>query len=516
MNNPIHFNTQKHNTRKLKIVGGQSAPITPKDTTTIAAPTAVKDEKASEGIEKGDKAEEAPLDDKDFEVPERKGIIKPLAHMAINVVETGSEFAVKKLSEITGVSTSGKDMGKMLHDFNEALRSPEIKEEVAKFIVNMTDNVIFAVDAMGPPVKKALDKVLDIADHASRKVIATGLQTASVSITEVPVIGNVWGGILIADNMVKLGESVVNAAVGTATNTADAVTETKMRIAKLQENKAKLEKRTSDSVSSFTNNDNTGTRKNMSSRLFEHAKTMKNRVTDFTSLPPEERNAKMKEAYTGIKSGLMKGASQVTGMSEEELTKKMNEKIGDINKKIEEFKTKIPKDASDTDVTRKTMEYTNSLKETALGQITGLTPQALLAKAGVSQETIDTAERLKRGSTGFAERMAHRALSFSGLAPEKKRTWGQYLKGEAKPVESVADRTQRAKDAMMDRFDPVGAKMKKDAAKKMADEAKRKEEELNPTAWSKTKNMFSRKQTPVKGGANRRKTRRIRRNKMRY
>lgn len=429
MNNPINFNmnkpnTNKSNTRKHKMNGGQSAPI--------PSPTAPTDSP----IEKDTKGDAAPLDDKEFEVPERAGIFKPLAHMAINVVETGSEFAVKKLSEITGVSTSGKDMGKMLHDFNEALRSPEIKEEVAKFIVNATDQVVFAVDAMGPPVKKALDKVLDIADHAGRKVISTGLQTASVAITEVPVIGNAWGAILIADNMVKLGESAMNAAIGTATTTADAVTETKMRMAQLQKDKAGLEKRTSDSVNSFTNNDNIGTRKNMSSRLYENAKTMKNRVTDFTSLPSEERNAKMK--------------------------------------------------------------------------------QTLLTTTGVSPEIIETAERIKRGSTGFAERTAHRALSMSGLAPEKKRTWGQYLKGEAKPVESVADRTQRAKDAMMDRFDPVGAKMKKDAAKKMADEAKRKEEELNPTTWSKTKNMFSRKQPPVKGGANRRKTRRIRRNKMRY
>ena len=186
-------------------------------------------------------------------IPESPGIVKPLAYIALGIAEKGTALGVKKLGEILKIDITGKDIGKLLPAFNLSLEDPATRAEFARFLVNITDNVDFALQAMGPPIRKIVDKILDIADESGKKVVRTAAGVALEGATAIPVVGSGIGAFIVADNFVKLIQSAMSAFFGATSSSVVAVAEVNKNIKDLQEEKARAQERISDATSGFNN-----------------------------------------------------------------------------------------------------------------------------------------------------------------------------------------------------------------------------------------------------------------------
>jgi len=192
------------------------------------------------------------------QIPESPGIVKPLAYIALGIAEKGTALGVQKLGEILKIDITGKDVGKLLPEFNLSLEDPATRAEFARFLVNITDNVDFALKAMGPPIRKVVDKILDIADESGKKVVRTAAGVALEGATAIPVVGSGIGAFIVADNFVKLIQSAMSAFFGATNSSMVAVAEVNQNIKNLQQEKEEAQERISDATSGFNSSVNSG------------------------------------------------------------------------------------------------------------------------------------------------------------------------------------------------------------------------------------------------------------------
>jgi len=161
---------------------------------------------------------------------ENTGFIKPMAYLVFNLIERGGNAAVRELGRILHVETDSTDIKELVSNLNKALEDPQTKQELATFLVNMGDKILIATEALGPPLQKAIDKVLDIFDRGAKRVIQVATSAGLEAATALPVIGSVMGGVIVLDDMVKLGEAAISAALGTTTTAVEAASDVRNNI----------------------------------------------------------------------------------------------------------------------------------------------------------------------------------------------------------------------------------------------------------------------------------------------
>lgn len=192
------------------------------------------------------------------QAPEAQGIIKPLAYMALSIVERGSASAVQQLSSILNVDASGKDIGKTLIKFNKALEDPQVRENLARFLVNLGNKVLLASKALEVPIKEATDKLLDIVDTSGKKAVRTIASIMLEAATAIPGLGSVIGAFIVADNMVKMGQSGINAVTGAVTTGIDATAEASANLEQMGKELEQNKEKTVQNILSQTESFNRG------------------------------------------------------------------------------------------------------------------------------------------------------------------------------------------------------------------------------------------------------------------
>jgi hypothetical protein len=72
----------------------------------------------------------------EVEVKEPTGFIKPMAYLALGIVESGSALAVRMMARILKIDITGKDAGKLLKEFNISLENSKVHNYYAEKILD--------------------------------------------------------------------------------------------------------------------------------------------------------------------------------------------------------------------------------------------------------------------------------------------------------------------------------------------------------------------------------------------
>jgi hypothetical protein len=336
-------------------------------------PSEPAEEEPDAGKEEGQGGEE---ESPEVEVKEPTGFIKPMAYLALGIVESGSALAVRMMAKILKIDITGKDAGKLLKEFNISLEKKETREEFARFLANVADKSSVAVDALTPPVLHLTDKLLDVANELGDKAVVTAAKVATTAITSVPFVGSAMGVLFNIDNFVKLGQAGYNAAIGTTTSAVMAGAEASENFKRLSNAKSGSQDRIKNTTSGF----------NKGIDFDSHFNNLKNRASQIDLNNVKDKALEYKDKAVSVASENAPGA------------------VEKLRAQMDSFKEQLPANLSKE-------EIRNKLEEKK---------QELLAK--VSPETREKLDNLKeQGMNIFssfkdkASSLANKALDATGL-----------------------------------------------------------------------------------------------------
>jgi len=375
-----------------------------------------KKEDVKEGGDEGQGGEgdESPQ----VEVKEPTGFIKPMAYLALGIVESGSALAIRMMAKILKIDITGKDAGKLLKEFNISLEKKETREEFARFLANVADKSSVAVDALTPPVLHLTDKLLDVANELGDKAVVTAAKVATTAITSVPFVGSAMGVLFNIDNFVKLGQAGYNAAIGTTTSAVMAGAEASENFKRLSNAKSGSRDRIKDATGGF----------NKGVDFNSHFNNLKDKVSNIDLANLKNKASEYKDKALAFASENAPGV------------------VEKLRAQMDSFKEQLPANLSKE-------EIQNKLEEKK---------QELLAK--VSPETREKLDNLKeQGMNIFssfkdkASSLANRALDATGLdaPPPPPSRWQKFKNFATGKKEEPIDNSLSARMARIQgKFDP--------------------------------------------------------------
>jgi hypothetical protein len=381
---------------------------------------AVKEEAKEEAKEGGDEEAKEGGDEEpaEVEVKEPTGFIKPMAYLALGIVESGSALAVRMMAKILKIDITGKDAGKLLKEFNISLEKKETREEFARFLANVADKSSVAVDALTPPVLHLTDKLLDVANELGDKAVVTAAKVATTAITSVPFVGSAMGVLFNIDNFVKLGQAGYNAAVGTTTSAVMAGAEASENFKRLSNAKSGSQDRIKDSTSGF----------NKGIDFNSHFNNLKNKVSQIDLNDLKNKASEYKDKAVAF-------ASQHAPEAVEKLRAQMDS-----------FKEQLPANLSRDEIQKKIEEKKQQL-------LARMTPEAREKLDNLKEQGMNIFGSLK----DKASSLASRALDATGLdaPPPPPSRWQKFKNFATGKKEEPIDNSLSARMARIQgKFDP--------------------------------------------------------------
>jgi transcriptional regulator of aromatic amino acid metabolism len=184
---------------------------------------------------------------------------KTSASLITNVNEVlGSDLVnktTKQAAKDTAVITS-----KLLNNFNKAINSPEIKQEVKEALDNAGEVASVAVDALKEPFSKVVDIAAESTQKATSAAVSGAIKVSTDALSAVPF----WGAFIDLGKIMNDGSKAASAVVEAGTEalevSSDAFIDTKKNFEKgLKEldKQKKMSKqilnRTTNSIDEFEN-----------------------------------------------------------------------------------------------------------------------------------------------------------------------------------------------------------------------------------------------------------------------
>jgi ABC-type transporter Mla subunit MlaD len=147
----------------------------------------------------------------------------------------------------------------LLENFNDAINSPEMKQETAEALNNIGDYTEIAVEALDKPLDKAIDELNEAGTKAASGAISGVIKVSTDAVAAVPYLGAVVElGKIVNDGSKAIG-SVIEAGSETIETVSDLYTDTAKGIDKgikeLEKKKREAEDirdRTEKSIQKFT------------------------------------------------------------------------------------------------------------------------------------------------------------------------------------------------------------------------------------------------------------------------
>lgn len=158
-----------------------------------------------------------------------------------NVFDKGSAAVVENINDVLknpkigqSVSEAAKETAEigtnLLHNFNENLSSPELKEETKKALENAADYTEIVIDAMDEPIDKAIDELNKAGTKALSGVSSGAIKVGTDALAAVPGVGAVIELGKIANDASTAAENVVEATSEATSTIKNFVEETSKNI----------------------------------------------------------------------------------------------------------------------------------------------------------------------------------------------------------------------------------------------------------------------------------------------
>jgi hypothetical protein len=189
----------------------------------------------------------------------------------VNVFDKGSAAVVENINDVLknpkigqSVSEAAKETAEigtnLLHNFNENLSSPELKEEAKKALENAADYTEIVIDAMDEPINKAIDELNKAGTKALSGVSSGAIKVGTDALAAVPGVGAVIELGKIANDASKAAENVVEATSEATSTVKNFVEETSKNIdenidkfKEIKRDGLKVNNRINESLNKFQN-----------------------------------------------------------------------------------------------------------------------------------------------------------------------------------------------------------------------------------------------------------------------
>jgi len=176
-----------------------------------------------------------------------KNPISNIVNEGITLGEGLIEKGIEKAGNVVGVDvTQPKIIENKLHQIENIISNPEIKEEIGKIVE-------VAGEAMEPYIQpleeKVIEKTKEVGKELGTSAVKIGLNTAE----EIPGVGVIIGTLRSLDQAAKAGLSTVNAFTEVSKDTTDAINATAKNYKRLMEEKNRIGQRINSSISTFNN-----------------------------------------------------------------------------------------------------------------------------------------------------------------------------------------------------------------------------------------------------------------------
>jgi hypothetical protein len=149
--------------------------------------------------------------------------ISKIGSDVVNVFDKGSAAIINNVNDVLGseivngsFKEAAKDIGetsaKILHNFNEALSTPEFKEETKVAMDNAAEIAEIFIEAADKPINKAVDVLNEAGEKAASGIASGSVKAASSAAGAIPFYGSIINIGKMANDITSAAQNVVKSS----------------------------------------------------------------------------------------------------------------------------------------------------------------------------------------------------------------------------------------------------------------------------------------------------------------